>query len=208
MKNSDKRVTVKFTGAEKYADGENAPAGMCERLVNLREKRDAMVAVGHCLPVGELTDGERIAAVHYVAGGRNLISVIGNRLYWHGVIGADGEISMKGVVITSAGIEITSVVPVGEFLVCATANEPVIVKYDMASAGYAVPDTTGAVPRLLLSPSGKYAMNDTVAAYEFDTPLTHWQRPLPTGDVEHISANAADAYRRLASRAATEGYMV
>ena len=208
MKNSDKRVTVKFAGIGNYADVENAPAGMCEKLVNMREKRDAVSAVGRCLRVGTLATGEKIVAVHCVVGASNMISAIGGTLYWHSIIAVDGTVTPKGVAIASVDADIISVVAVGDFLVCATQGTGMVVKYDFVAGCYTWQDISGAVPRLLLSPSGKYGINDTVAAQEFDAPLTRWQHPLPTGDVERISANVGDAYKRLAGRAAIEGYMI
>ena len=208
MKNGNNRIEVKFAGSRGYVDGENAVAGECERMVNLREKRDAVAAVGRCLEVGELAAGERLVAMHYVAGGRHLISAAGSTLYWHGTVASDGTVEPRGTAIAVGAAEIGAVAVVGDFVVAATASGNVVAQYDAAVGAYSQVDTSGMVPRLLLSPSGRHTFSDVVAASEFDNPVTHWQRPLPTGDVEHISANAADAYRRVASRAATEGYMV
>ena len=208
MKNGNNRIEVKFAGLRNYVDGENAVAGECERMVNLRERRDAVAAVGRCMEVGELATSERLVAMHYVAGGRHLISAAGNTLYWHGTVADDGTESPRGTVIAVATAEIGAVAAVGDFVVAATASGNVVVQYDASAGAYSQVDTSGMVPRLLLSPSGRHTFSDVVAASEFDNPVTHWQRPLPTADVERISANAADAYERLRRCAAVEGYLL
>lgn len=208
MKNGNNRIEVKFAGLRNYVDGENAVAGECERMVNLRERRDAVAAVGRCMEVGELATSERLVAMHYVAGGRHLISAAGNTLYWHGTVASDGTVEPRGTVIAVATAEIGAVAAVGDFVVAATASGNVVVQYDASAGAYSQVDTSGMVPRLLLSPSGRHTFSDVVAASEFDNPVTHWQRPLPTADVERISANAADAYERLRRCAAVEGYLL
>ena len=147
MKNSDKRVTVKFAGIGNYADVENAPAGMCEKLVNMREKRDAVSAVGRCLRVGTLATGEKIVAVHCVVGASNMISAIGGTLYWHSIIAVDGTVTPKGVAIASVDADIISVVAVGDFLVCATQGTGMVVKYDFVAHCYTWQDVSLALSR-------------------------------------------------------------
>ena len=209
MKNGITSIDVKFVGVGDFADVEAAPVGACERLVNLREKSGAMVAVGRCKQVGTLASGERIVAVHCTSAlGRNLISVVGNELRWYGVLGADGAITAKGVAIATAENVIVAVEPVGDFLVVATGSGDLVARYDAAADGYSMLELSGLIPKLQLSASGKYALAESVPAYEFGTAMTHWQRPLAATDVERISANVADAYERLCRRAATEQCMV
>lgn len=210
MKNNAKFIDVKFSGIPDYADEYNTQPGNCEQLVNLRERGDLLVAVGQCVPLGTFADGEKLVAVHYASKpGKNLISVIGgNRLYWHSTVAADGTLEEMGIELAAMSTDIIDVEAVGDFIVVATADENLVLRYDAVAECYEPMSIEDAVPRLLLEASGEYAVDDVVPAYEFDNPLAQWRRELSAADVSAISGLLSDVYDGLCRQATGGKYYV
>ena len=208
MRKHQNKINVKFQGIADYIDGENAPAGTCQQMTNLREKRDSVVAVGQCVQIGTISDNEKIVAVHHTSSAKkNVISTIGNAVMLHSTIAADGSATTIGSTLTSTQHAITAVHGLGDFLMITTEGGNMLLKYDATTDNYIKLDTADAIPRLLLSASGKHTLSETIPAYTFAKPLQQWQGPLQATDADGIAAIATDTYHKLCQRATAEGYI-
>lgn len=208
MKNNSYKINVKFRGIADYIDGENAPETACEKATNLREKGDAMVAIGKPKQVSTLANGEKIVTIHRTSSAKkHLISTIGNSVILHGSIEADGSVTQSGQTLTTTGSPINAVKSIGDFLLIATIEGNILLKYNATTGTYITLDIADAIPRLFLSASGKHTISDNIPAYTLASPLQHWQGPLLAEDIDNISALTVDAYKRLLGNASAEGYM-
>lgn len=211
MKNDTRSIKVFFSGIPNFTDNENTPTGSCEELSNIRQDGNALAAIGKCVKAGTIADGERPAALHHTStGAKHLISIVGNStVKWLGVVNADGSITTnESTLASTTDAAIIDMACVGDFMVVSTDSGNIFLKYDPFGNKYTRLDTSDAVPKLILGTSGKHTIGGSIPKYDFDSPLSQWQRPLPATDVEQISALATDTYRQLCQRAETEKYMI
>jgi hypothetical protein len=185
MKNN--QLLIPFLGATSPANPESAVTGEAADCLNLRERENALQAVGTPVSIATIGQGERLLCVD---DGR-YITLSGNRVLCDGteVVTAQGEVRAAFVS--------------GRFLVIDTSQGYLYLH--RSSSGYDLLEPEQAIPTLHLTATEVTPFTENIDAYDFDTPYVHWQAPLSQTDVAALTRIADSAHTRLSRRAADAG---
>lgn len=202
MKNASRRMSVKFSNVREYDFGEDAKAGTCERLKNMRAKGSSLRPVGQLLPIGVLDEGDSVLALHRCHDGIHLITTNGNTLKWHGTINGDDYDSV-GTVIGELPRQATCAESLGDFVMVGCEAGDVCLHYE--NGRYALLSRDDAIPQLRISARQLGTISASVKKYSFEGEYSRWQKPLDDADVSAVSANIQEAYSALKERAELAG---
>ena len=192
-------MVLNFSDIPDVEFGEDAKAGACELLLNLRSRGSSMNPVGQMLPFAVLDANERLLTMHRTAEGVNLITYSAGTVKWHGTLAGDAY-SIKGVAIGSLTTEPRCAEALGDFVVLGCDSGNVYLHYD--GAEYAMLDTDTAVPHIRLTAEDAGIASAVVARCEFaNGGYTRWQSPLSAEDAASITAGMRSAYSGILQQA-------
>ena len=185
MKNN--QMLISSLGASSPVNHESAPTGVADDCLNLRERENALQAMGNPVTLATIGQGERLLCLD----GDRYVTLSGNRVLCNGteVIAAQGDV--KGAFMS------------GRFLVIDTSQG--YMWLHRTATGYDPLQPDLAVPVLHFTATDVTSFTENIDAYDFDEPYTHWQAPLSQTDTTALAHIAANAHTRLSRRAADAG---
>lgn len=197
MKNS---IEIVPRGAVCRVNGEKALTGEAAVAKNLREREDALEAVGSSLPIGSLRSGERVLLADESDYGKRLMTVLNNALYWRGFDG--GAVSDERHVMAEHCSAVVSAHGCGRYVVVGTSDA--ILLFRRTADGYVRLDVDEIRPMLLFGATDCAEMQQSVDQYEFVQPYTSWTA-LRYADADALSKQWLAAVSTMRQSAADDG---
>lgn len=196
MRNIDKKLKFNFSISDDVEFGEDAEAGACERVVNMRSVGSVLQPVGKFLSISTLTADERLLACHRTADGVNMIILKNRKLILHGAM-RDGAYCTIGVEIGTLASDALCAETLCEFVVIGCTAGDVYLHYENGS--YVMLRQDDLKPVLSVASSLVDAVTVSVPQYQLVGGYSRWQLPLEADDVANISASMRAAYSEIAS---------
>ena len=181
---------------------EDAPAGSCEVMENLRNVGRSVRPVGNPALVGRVAEGEVLLAAHSTVDGVQIISGRGTEVIWHSTVEADGSLTPREVVVGFAPGEVLCAEALGRTVVVGCKGGDVAMLYE--GSGYRFLDRREALPELRLTAADASVVTAQVEGVAWTEGYASWRNPLLPADVAKLTEAMLAAVGRLES-AAVEG---
>ncbi len=184
-----KTHTIIPAAIEQHFNQEAATQGAASQCQNLREREQSLQVVGTPVRVATIGAGERLLTVD---ADRYIVLHEGSSVRWgDAVLATLDEGSLTGVHV------------VGDFLVIVTTTGCIYLH--RTATGYDAINPADAVPAITLAEASTGSMTTTMPAYTFSQPLTQWQYPLASDDVQALTSLVASTWSALKQQVADAG---
>ncbi|MGM9804811.1 MAG: hypothetical protein ACI308_11635 [Muribaculaceae bacterium] len=197
----NKNMRIVPRGAVELANGEGAVAGEGVKVRNLRERNDCLQAVGSCLVVGMLSEGERVVMVDRCEWGDRVLTQLDGALWWRGNL-VDDALQPVDVRIASVNGDVRATEACGRFVVVATDGALMLLLRTQEQ--YEVLDVSGIDLRVLVTAVEESTAATTVVASKFQQTYSNWTS-LSAADVAAVGARYRAAVSSLCSDARAQG---
>ena len=181
-----KSMTLYASARSNHEYGEDAPAGTCEIMENMRNEGNSVRPVGQLLPIATLAQGEQILTSHRTATGVNVISYLGNCIHWHSTIGDDGTVTVKNTLIGYIDGSVLCAAALGNMVRVGCSGGDALLRF--SGGCYHILHLHDAMPDLRLATRDTAEVGVQVKAVDFTVGYSRWASPLAVDDEERISA--------------------
>ncbi|MGN1245265.1 MAG: hypothetical protein ACI4UN_01400, partial [Muribaculaceae bacterium] len=186
--------------------GEDAPAGTCEVIDNLRNEGHSVRPVGRLAPIGTLAQGEQILTTHRTATGVNVLSYLGNCIHWHSAIADDGTVVVKDSLIGYVDGKVNCAQALGNMVRVGCSGGDALLRY--SGGNYHLLHLQDAMPDMRITTCDADIAGANVWALDFDLGYTHWASPLSSDDEARIRAAMLSAVATIERDAHSAGRSV
>ena len=181
-----KSMTLYASARSNHEYGEDAQAGTCEVMENMRNEGNSVRPVGQLAPIATLAQGEQILTSHRTATGVNVISYLGNCIHWHSTIGDDGTVTVKNTLIGYIDGSVLCATALGNMVRVGCSGGDALLRF--SGGCYHILHLHDAMPDLRLATRDTAEVGVQVKAVDFTVGYSRWASPLAVDDEERISA--------------------
>lgn len=173
--------------ATALANPESAQPGEAADALNLRQREEALEAVGTPPTIGNIEPGTTLLCIDQ----DRFITLDGNHVRCNG-----------SVIATTAGTVLDAYTS-GNILVIGTTQGLIYLHY--TPNGYVSLDPTEAVPLLHFAATDVTQVTSQIEPYEFNAPYSRWQAPLTDSDLVALTRLSAHAHKTMVQNVANDG---
>lgn len=192
--------------AEARVNVEAGTRGAAGDVVNMRETRNALVAVGMPRELLSLPSGYSLLIADRRGDRLNFLVYNGTNLSLYAYI-EDGKLQVCNIPIGSIMYSPVKAVSVGDFVVVNTTKNLVYLHYE-GGTKYSILHRLNGVPQLAFSAVELTKTTRLVAPYSFRNGYTSWAVPLDSSDVSAITGRLRETYSAMIEERRTLGQFV
>lgn len=181
-------LPITHYAASALANPESAKPGEAADCLNLRQREEALQAVGTPQKIGDIEPGSTLLCIDH----DQFITLSGNQVRCNG-----------SVIATITGTVIDACVS-GNILAIGTTQGNIYLHH--TPNGYVSLDPTDASPLLHFAATDVTQVTQQIEPYEFHTPYSRWQAPLADNDITDLSRLSANVHESMVQNAASNGY--
>ena len=185
MKHTHLRITHCATSA--LANHESAKPGEATETLNLRQREEALEAVGAPLKTSDIQPGTTLLCINQ----DRFITINGNQVCCNG-----------NVIATVTGTVLDACIS-GSILVIGTTQGLIYLHH--TANGYVNLNPTESAPLLHFAATDASQLTKQIEPFEFHTPYSRWQAPLADDDITALARLSANAHESMAQNAASNG---
>ena len=190
-----KHTIIKPKCAKSLVNAESALPGEAEFVLNLRERDNALVAVGNPEKLFDLPAGASLLIADERVEGTNFLISSGKSVVKYAFLRRNGDMQICNVPICSLPSPARSAVAVGDYVAITTDSGLCWLYYD--SGNYDNLDWDGAMSRLAFSAVEIENVEQVIPDYSFKTSYSQWEAPLSDTDANAVKSLLGQAFKNL-----------